>query len=189
MVINSPISIQEFDKFIYRPENLERSFEYIQGDILEVVSNQYSSQVAGEILFQIKLHMKTQGIKGHVTGADGGYQVGEDRFIPDVGFVSLERQPKPSRASYNTIAPDLAVEVMSPTDDEKKLRIKIVNYLAQNVVVWLVNPDDETVEIYRPGQAVTLFNKSQVIDGAPIFPQLQLPVSDIFPDDEQIDNE
>ncbi|MEJ5197516.1 MAG: SdrD B-like domain-containing protein, partial [Anaerolineae bacterium] len=49
-----------------------------------------------------------------VTGADGGYRVGDERYIPDVAFVSQSRQPAPSRDAYNAIAPDLAVEVLSP---------------------------------------------------------------------------
>lgn len=186
MVINTPVSIHDFEEFIYLPENSEKLLEYVCGEIFEKVSTNYSSMIGATVGFQIMLHMKTNNIKGHVTGADGGYNIGEDRYIPDVSFMSYTRQPKFSREAYNPLAPDLAVEVISPTDSEKKLRVKIANYLSEKVVVWVVNPDDETVEIYQAGYPVTVLNKEQTLDGAPVFPQLKLPVSDIFPvlDDE-----
>lgn len=188
MAINAPVTLHDFEQFVHLPKNSERFFEYVRGEILEVVSNNYSSQIAAEMIFQIKLHMKASGIKGHVTGADGGYQIGNDRYIPDVGYISYERQPQPSREAYNPLAPDLAIEVISPTDDEKKLRIKVGNYLSANVVVWVVNPDDQTVEVYRPAQPVSVYHINGTIDGAPVFPNLQLPLADIFPAEENTDS-
>ena len=186
MVVNAPLSIRDFEDFIYLPENSEKSFEYLRGEILEVVSNNYSSQIGSRISYLIQKHMDKHKIKGHVTGADGGYQIGDDRYIPDVAYTSSARQPKPNRDAYNPIAPDLAVEVISPTDEEKKLRVKIANYLSENVVLWVVNPDDETIEIYQAGKAVTILNKEQIIEGSSVFPELNLAVKDIFPmlDDE-----
>lgn len=181
MAINVPVSIKDFDKFIHLPENDDKRFEYIHWEIAEVVSNSYASIIAAEFIFQIKLHMQTHNIKGYVTSPDGGYEIGDDRYIPDVGYISAARHPEPPREAYVSIAPDLVVEVLSPTDSSKKVRIKIGNYLAQNVVVWVVNPDEETVEVYQQGQSVVIYNNEQSIDGSPVFPQLQLPVKDVFP--------
>lgn len=191
MVVNSPLSIRDFEEFIYLPENSEKSFEYVGGEILEKASTHYTSVIGATVVFQIMSHMKTKDIKGHVTGADGGYHIGDDRYIPDVGYISSARQPKPNRDAYNPLPPDLAVEVISPTDEEKTLRVKVANYLSQNVVVWMINPDDETVEIYQAGKPVTILNKEQTINGAPVFPELNLAIKDIFPmlDDSKIDDE
>jgi Uma2 family endonuclease len=181
MAVNTPVNIQEFDEFIRLPENADKRFEYIHGEILELVSNSYSSLVAGEIYFYIKLHMKNNNIKGYATVPDGGYKIGNERYMPDIGYISASRQPEPPRETYISTTPDLVVEVLSPTDNIKSVRLKIGNYLAENVVVWVVDPEDETVEVYRPGKAVVMYKNDEVIDGSPVFPDLKLPVNDIFP--------
>lgn len=188
MAINAPISIEDFERFIRLPENDDKRFEFIHGEIAEGVSNSYASIIAAEFIFQIKLHMQTHNIKGYVTSPDGGYDIGDDRYIPNVGYISAARHPEPPREAYVSMAPDLVVEVLSPTNSSKKIRVKIGNYLAQNVVVWVVNPDEETVEVYQQGQAVIIYNKEQLINGAPIFPQLQLPVKDVFPTSDDDDS-
>jgi len=181
MAINAPVSIEAFEKFIHQPDNRERLFELIAGDIIEVVSNNYSSMVAIRVAYLVQRHMESHNIEGDVTGADGGYEIGAERYIPDVAYISATRQPQPSHEAYNSLAPDLAVEVLSPTDDARTIRIKVANYLAVNVVVWVVNPDEKTVEVYRPGKPVTLHSSDDTIDGSPVFPQLELPVTEIFP--------
>jgi Uma2 family endonuclease len=75
------MTIEEFDKWVFLPENLDKSFEFIGGEIVEVVSNNYSSEIAGEMLFQIKLFLRENKLKGHVTGADGGYIVSGERIF------------------------------------------------------------------------------------------------------------
>jgi Uma2 family endonuclease len=56
---------------------------------------------------------------GRCTGADGGYAVAGARFNPDAAFISWARQPEGFDGVYNPLAPDFAVEVVSPSDLEK----------------------------------------------------------------------
>lgn len=86
------MTVEEFDKWVFLPENADKSFEYIGEEIVDLVSNNYSSLIGGEILYHIKHFIKMNKIKGYVTGADGGYQVMEERYIPDVGYISGKRQ-------------------------------------------------------------------------------------------------
>ena len=60
---------------------------------------------------------------------------------------------EPSRAAYNPQAPDLAIEVLSPTDDAANIRIKIVNYLQAGTTVWSVDPIKKLAERYIPGRS------------------------------------
>jgi Uma2 family endonuclease len=117
-----------------------------------------------------------------VTGEAGGYTVGDERYIPDVAFISKTRQPEPCRLAYNPLPPDLAVEVLSPTDDPRYVRVKIGNYLGAGVVVWVVDPDTKTVEIYTPGQPVQRLTISGVLEGGAVLPGFRMPVSEMFPD-------
>jgi Uma2 family endonuclease len=175
------ISAEDFERFIYLPENTERAFELIGGEISEVVSNNYSSETAGIIYYFVMQHLRDSGIGGHLTTADGGYWVSGDRYMPDVGYISKARQPKPCHEAYNPLAPDLAVEVLSPTDSQKKLMDKVINYLAAGTIVLVVYPDDKEAAVYAPGKPVKKLSIDDVFDGGEILPGFKLAVHDMFP--------
>lgn len=174
-------TVAEFEQLIDLPENAERRLELAGGEIIEVVSNNDSSMVALEIATEIKLYLKGKPL-GYMTGEAGGYTIGSERYIPDVAFISKARQPEPCRLAYNPIAPDLVVEVLSPTDDPRYVRVKIGNYLAAGVVVWIVDPEAKAVEVYTPGQPVQRLNLKGVLGGGSVLPGFALVVSEIFPD-------
>jgi len=176
------ITPQRFDEFVFQQENVQRQFELIAGEIIEMVSNNYSSEIAAEIIFLIKLHLRETGQKGHVTAPDDGYEIGEERYIPDVAFVSADRQSNSSHQAYNPNTPNLVVEVMFPTDTAKIIRMKVVGYLNAGVVVWVIQPEDKTVEVYVPGQAVQLLEEDDTLIDGDILPQFQISVKDIFPE-------
>lgn len=181
-VTTQPITVEEFERLAIEAENADRRVEFVGGEISEVVSNNYSSLVANQISFLIRLYLMQQNVEGYVTGADGGYQVGEERYIPDVAFVAKARQPQLSHETYNPLAPDLAVEVISPSDDLNVLRVKVGNYLAAGTVVWVVRPETKSVEVYAPGQPVRRLSADGALDGGDVLPGLSLPVKDFFPD-------
>ncbi len=181
MVARTRYTPAEFERFVSLPENAERRLELVEGDIVEVVSSSYSSETAANLLAEIRLFTKVHKL-GRVTGADGGYVVGGERYIPDVAFISFARQPEPSHAAYNPQPPDLAVEVLSPSDEAAVLRIKIVNYLRAGTAVWLVDPTRQTVEIYAPDAAPRTLTADDMLDGGSILPGFTLAVKDIFPE-------
>jgi Uma2 family endonuclease len=175
------MTIAEFDEYALLPENAERVLEFIGGEIFDGVSNNYSSEIAGELLFHIKLFIKEQKLGGHVTGVDGGFMVSGERYIPDVGYISAKRQTEASREAYNPLAPDLAIEVISPNDSERKLSVKIANYLAAGTIVWVVRPEDKTVEVFVPNKAVKVLSEKDTLEAKGILEGFSLPVKDIFP--------
>ena len=176
-----PYTVEEFDQMVMLPENADRRLEYIGGEIVEMVSNNYSSEVAARILYWISNHVIPNNL-GRVTGADGGYQVADERYIPDVAFVSKARQPESSHDAYNPNAPDLAVEVLSPSDKAEDIRIKIANYLAEGTLLWVVEPESKTVEIYVTGQKGQRARVGDTLDGGDVLPGFTLAVKDVFPE-------
>lgn len=180
MVFNTRLmTVDEFEAYVLLPENRERRLEFINGEIIEVVSNNKSSRLGIRIGGRMELFATQHGL-GYVTGADGGYKVGSERCIPDAAFISKARQITPSEDAYNPLAPDLAVEVISPSDDRDELRLKIATYLAAGTVVWLVDPDKTQVEVYHPGQPPLVLRTNDVLDGGELLPGFQLAVNDIF---------
>ncbi|MBC7815193.1 MAG: Uma2 family endonuclease [Burkholderiales bacterium] len=174
-------SAEEFDVLIDLPENAERFLEYIGGEIVEVPSNPYTSFIGGWILTFINIFLLKNPI-GYATGEAGLYRVMSERYAPDVGYISKARQAQLVRQGINPNAPDLAVEVVSPSDSLQKLMIKVSNYLAAGTVVWVVYPTDRQVVVHAPGQSVQIFDIEGILSGGNILPGFELPVKDIFRD-------
>jgi len=173
------VTVEEFDQFISQPENDGRRFEYIEGEIVEVVSNNYCSLLAIRIAGRILNYVESKNL-GYITGADGGYQIGNHRYLPDVAFISKKKQPEPSHETFNTNPPDLAVEVLSPTDKPGKVRTKIANYLAVGTAVWIVDPEEKEIEVYIPYKTAQALRLGDVLDGGDVLPGFKLPLKDIF---------
>lgn len=174
------MTVEEFDQFVLLPENADKRLEFIAGEIIDMVSNSYCSIVAGLFIRRFGLYLDDHEI-GWVTVPDGGYKVMGERYIPDVAFISKAKYPNAPREVYINMPPDLAVEVMSPSDKEEKLRTKIVNYLRAEIVVWVADPDARSVEVFVPNEAPRTFGMEDTLNGG-VLPGFTLPVKDIFPD-------
>jgi Uma2 family endonuclease len=174
------ITVEQFDQLVTQPAYADRLLEYIRGEMVEVVSNQISSHIATRIVRRLAAFVEDRDL-GYLTGADGGYMVAGERYIPDVAFVSKARQPELSDQPYNPTPPDLAVEVLSPTNDPGHMRIKIGNYLTAGTTVWVVDPGAKLVEVYAPGQPVRVVGEDESLDGGESLPGFSLAVREIFP--------
>jgi len=173
------MTVEAFDQFVTLPQNANRLFEYIGGEVVEVVSNQVASQIAARISGFIFIYLLNNDI-GFITGADGGYRVSGERYIPDVAFVSKVKQAEISNEAYGPNPPDLAVEVLSPSNLAPEMRLKIGNYLAAGTLVWVVDPDTKTVEVYTPGKRARRLDVDDTLDGGDVLPGFELAVKDIF---------
>ncbi|MGB1287199.1 MAG: Uma2 family endonuclease [Aggregatilineales bacterium] len=175
-------SVADFDEFIALPENDDKLFEYIGGEIVDVPHKPHSSKIALLIAFFIRLHMRENNIDGCLTNKASGYKVMGERYAPDVTYIAGAKQHgMPYRREYNDNPPDLAVEVVSPGDNPRQLRIKIVNYLAAGTVVWVIYPETRDVEIYTSDTAVQIFTIDDIVSGGTVLPGLEIAVKEIFP--------
>jgi len=173
-------TIEEFDAFVMLPENHEHSFEYIGGEIVEVVSNPLSSKIASLVGTYMGVYLLKNDI-GHLTGADGGYIVSGERYIPDVGFISYAKQPELSYVEgYIPNPPDLAVEVLSPGNADDEMAVKIANYLAAGTVVWMLKPPQQQAVVFQPGKPTQTLDINGVLDGGAVLPGFKLALKDIF---------
>ncbi len=183
MAVQKTMTVEEFDDFVKLPENADRLFEYIGGEIVEVPSNPYASKKGGIIFGELYIFLKDKDW-GYLTGEAGGYMVSGERYAPDVAYISKKKQPELAQDGYNPLPPDLAVEVDFPSTfrSQEELRIKVANYLAAGTVVWIACPELKKVEIYTPGQPYREVGINGVLDGGDVLPGFKLPVRVIFPD-------
>lgn len=179
------LTLEEFDRILALPENADKLFEYIDGEIVEVPSNPYSSYLGSRILRRLAAFVEEHNL-GYTTGEAGGYIVSGEKYAPDVAYISKFKQPKLAREGYNPNPPDLAVEVDFPSTylSQKNLRTKVVNYLAAGTIVWLVLPETREVEVYIPNKPKRTVGIDGVLDGGDVLPGFTLPVKDIFPEEE-----
>jgi Uma2 family endonuclease len=181
-------TVAEFASITNAPENAGRLLELIDGEILEKMPTSFlPSYIALRIAYFILAYLMQNDI-GYVTGADGSYVMDdENEFIPDVGYISKERLPQiPS--GKTPIPPDLAVEVVSPTDSIKDVQRKARKYLRLGTsMVWIVYPEDQTVDVCLAdpetpeGMRVREVGIESVLDGGDLLPGFKLAVKDIFP--------
>lgn len=109
---------------------------------------------------------------------------GNDRK-PDVAFVSFGRWPRTRpipRVNAWAVAPDLAVEVISPSDKMFEVFEKLHEYFAGGVrQVWHVLSHVEQVHVWDSPATVRVFTRADELTGDPIVPGFRLPVADLFP--------
>ena len=183
MAINyQPMTVEQFEAFTERPENADKLFEFVGNEIVECLPHAYIAQIAGRISGPIFVYLQKNDI-GRLTGKKGGYQIGNERYAPNVAFISYATYSgKLDKQGYHSTPPDLAVEVVSSGRDQENatLMVKIGNYLALGTVVWVVRPDKETIEVYQSGKPVETYRKGEVVSGGEILPEFELKLDDVF---------
>lgn len=173
-------TLDEYHQLCQQPRDQECLLELIEGELSEKMHGFVPSQIAGWVITFINLYLRENPI-GRVTGADGGYQLSNDTvLIPDVGYVSKSRMPAlPEREA--PLAPDLAVEIKSPSDSIRALRAKAELYQKHGTrLVWVVFPETQTVEVYAQGHDVETLTITDTLSGGDVLPNFTVAVQAIF---------
>ena len=122
---------------------------------------------------------------GVVFAADTGFKLASSPDTvraPDVSFVSRGRIPTGGiPTAYWPGAPDLAVEVLSPTDVRSEIDEKIDEYLRSGVrLVWFVNPFERRVTVHRSGKRPLVHEEHDSVDGGDVLPGFNYPLARLF---------
>ncbi len=175
------LTVEQFDGWVNAPENADKLFEFIGGEIVEVPSNPYVSKIAGLILTFINMYLFQHDI-GHVTGKGGGYMVSGERYAPDVAFISYTRQKELATSGYNPNPPELAIEVVSSESKQEleTLTTKVTNYLAAGAVVWVVRPERKQINVHKTGEKLHRFREKDTNTGGGVLPGFMLELARIF---------
>ncbi len=118
---------------------------------------------------------------GRVTGSSAGFDLPELGVrAPDASFVTAERLRRAPR-SFAQLVPDLMVEVKSPTDSIEALEAKILRFLELGAKVGiLINPEDETVKLYRLNQATESLTSADLLSVPELLPGWEVRVADLW---------
>jgi len=162
-------------------EHPEYRMELVDGSITIMSPSGYQSdEVVAEVVRVLGNWTRPRKL-GRVTASSAGFELpNSDVRAPDVSFVLAERM-KISPLSFAELAPDLMVEVKSPSDTLKSLRDKIQNFLSQGTKVGiLINPEKHRVEIYRQGVEVVVLGDGDILSIPDVLPGFDVAVSDLW---------
>jgi Uma2 family endonuclease len=178
MLTHKPRTLTDFAAFIARPENSDRLFELINGELVEKMPGTTSNSELELLLgFQVQLFCNECNLPCRVSGA-GAYRIGADVVAPDFAYKRT-----PMSDDYPDPSPPLwVVEVVSPTDKPDHIRAKCHLYQRAGILYWELYPKARSIDVYAPGQPMRTVEADGALDGGDVLPGFSLPVSDLFPE-------
>jgi Uma2 family endonuclease len=159
-------------------------FDLIDGELISMSpAGGYQGEVASQFVAALVEHSRRQ--PGKVYTAEASFILQRDPDVvlaPDAAFVRASRLPPlAERLGFLPVAPDLAVEIVSPSDRMTAVRRKISTYLMLGTpLVVMVEPRHRRVTLFRPGREPRVLHEGDMIDGDDILPGFQLPVAKLF---------
>jgi len=119
---------------------------------------------------------------GRVFDSAGGFIMPDTNVkAPDVSFVRAARLRQSPRY-FGELVPDLVVEIKSQSDRIKLIETKVLKFIELGAIVGiLIDPDEETVTIYRSTGEPTVLGNGDILTVAELFPGWELPVSELWP--------
>ncbi len=155
--------------------------------------------VAGELMElppPILEHGETQANVGRILGnfviprklgkvfTEAGFLIAENPDsvrAPDVSFISAGRVASGRLPAYFRGAPDIAVEIVSPSSSEPEAAARALMWLeAGSAAVWMLYPESRSAKVYRPMRNVVELGADDVLDAAPVLDGFAVKVSDFF---------
>lgn len=175
------LTLDEFERL---PEDEWRT-ELVRGRVVrEPPAGMDHGRLASRIALRVAAYVEGNDL-GEVFIAETGFVLYEDPptvRAPDVAFVAKARLPAPEDSMrFGHLAPDLAVEVVSPSNTAAEIIDKAVDYLeAGTRLVWVVEPSRRCITVYRSRDEIRLLQEGDDLEGHDVLPGFSVPVAEIF---------
>jgi Uma2 family endonuclease len=160
-------------------------YELVKGELRQMTPSGYGHGVlVANLTEPLGRHVRARGL-GHVCGAETGFRIArtpDTVRAPDIAFIRHERRGQdPFAEGFYEGAPDLAVEVLSPSDTVFGVEEKIAEWLrAGCTMVWVVNPKRRSVTVHHADGSVRVLGEADTLDGGGLLPGFTLPLTEIF---------
>jgi Uma2 family endonuclease len=169
------------EKFASLP--LEGVWELIDGEMVEwSPTSGLSRWIAGRLFARLAIHAE-QGDLVWAFPPETGFVLFNDRAIvrsPDAAIVRRDRLPALT-GHFVPVAPDLAADVLSPSDRMAEALSTVTMYLQAGVqLVWLLDPETRTISVFRPDVAPRTLHEDDTLDGGNVLPGFSVPVAELF---------
>jgi len=156
------------------------SYEYVKGELVPMSTpTMEHGVISSKIVILLGNHVLRNQL-GQVYTAETTFQIGESGRKPDVAFVSQARIPENIRQA-SPIPPDLAIEVVSPSDKVYDVQEKALEYLdAGTRMVWVIEPIAKTVTVYCSPNDIKTLTVNDILTGEDVVEGFQCAVSEVF---------
>jgi Uma2 family endonuclease len=159
-----------------------RKYELVDGELVVSPAGGRHGKVTVRLVVRLGGFVESHDL-GHVFDSSTGYVLpGGNRRAPDVSFVASGRFPgEDVPRGFIELPPDLAVEVLSPGDDPRKVMDKIGEYLQSGVrLVWVIDPETRRAVAYRSLTAVHDIPSEGALSGEDVVPGFACPLASLF---------
>jgi len=158
--------------------------ELVYGEVIEMTPAGFPhGAVAARLVLRLAGFVEERGL-GAVLTADPGFVLRRDPDVvraPDAAFVSKERLPAEPIEGFFPGAPDLAVEVVSPSETSAEIEAKVAEYLAAGArLVWVVYPTLDKVRVWRSPTDTTVLGLDDPLDGEDVLPGFTCPLREVL---------
>jgi Uma2 family endonuclease len=183
--MSTEVQLMTADELLAKPPD-GFVYELIKGELIKVSPppghehGLVAMNIAGPLYEYVKKHQL-----GNVYAAETGYLLEQNPDTvraADISFVSRERieRAKPVQGYWKG-APDLAVEVNSPSDTVGRIEGKVAEWLESGArMLWVVSPKMRTVTVYRSLTEIAVLTEKDTLDGGEVVPGFEISIAEIF---------
>ena len=170
-------------EFLALPET-EPASEFIRGEVVQKsMPSYFHSAIIIRLIEILGPYLRRSELGRLMTEVRHADNDEERAYLPDVGVLlrtrRLDRETKRVGPIWQT--PDLAIEVLSPDDRPGRVAEKVAFYLRAGVpLTWVIDPDELTLDAYRPGQPTEQFVMRGTVSAAPVLPDFSLDLAELF---------
>lgn len=181
-----PTQLMTVDEFLTLPDD-DRRHELVAGFVVsEPPASFRHGDIAAEVFTRLIEFVKKEGL-GRVVSTETGFLLarGPDTVrAPDVAFVSRSTIERAGDfQGFFPGPPDLAVEVLSPSERPADVHAKIGDYLAAGArLVWVIDPSRRQVRVHRSLLQPSILEEMAILDGGEVLPGFVVRVAHLFPD-------
>jgi Uma2 family endonuclease len=181
---SSKMTAEDFLIWGSRPENVGRRCELENGEIIDVPPPKHPHGIYCWLVIKILTEYIVRRGAGYMCTNDTGMIVQRNpdtvRGADAILFLQTKSDEQISPGYIEDI-PNLVVEVLSPDDRPGKTNRRIEQYLRRGIpLVWLIDPEERVVTVYRPNEFHKVLDESENLTGNGVLPDFSCRVSDLF---------
>ena len=183
MTIATEKKIWTDEEFMALPDDGDR-YEIVNGELVNMGNSGMEHGNLGTFLGgALELYIRPRKLGVACDSSTAFRMKSGNKRSPDISFVAKERLKglKKLPKGFFEGAPDLAIEVLSPSNTFEEIHSKLVEYFESGCkLAWVINPDEESVLVYRKPQPEKLLKITDSLDGEELVPGFTLAIAELF---------